>query len=189
MGIFLLGLLIFLGIHSISIVNESWRDRMVDKIGEWPWKGVYSLVSILGIILIVKGYGLVRYDSAVLYNPPSWLQHLSTLLLLPVFPLLVAAYFPGRIKEVTKHPMLLSVKLWAFAHLLANGSLVDVIFFGSFLGWAVLDRISVQRRSSRPIPGAPPSGYNDLIASTVGLGLYLAFVFRLHELFIGVSPF
>lgn len=189
MGIFLIGLLIFLGIHSVSIVNESWRDRMVDRIGEWPWKGLYSLVAIFGLIFIIWGYGIVRHDSVMLYNPPLWLQHISSLLLVPVFPLLLAAYFPGRIKAATHHPMLLSVKLWAVAHLFANGLLADVILFGSFLAWAVWDRISLEHRQTRPIPGVPASNSNDIIVCVIGLGIYLAFVFRLHDLLIGVSPF
>ncbi len=186
MSIFLIGLCIFLGIHCISILNESWRNRMVNKIGEWAWKGLYSLVSIFGFILIVWGYGATRYDTALLYTPPLWLQHFSLLLLLPVFPLLIAAYFPGRIKDVTKHPLLISTTLWAVAHLFSNGSLVDVILFGSFLAWAIMDRISIGQRQPRPIPGAPYSRFNDIIAVVVGLGLYLAFAFWLHELLIGV---
>jgi len=186
MSIFLIGLLIFLGIHSISIINDSWRNRIVNKVGEWPWKGFYSLVSISGFIVMVWGYEAIRYDSPLLYTPPIWLQHLSMLLLLPVFPLLIAAYFPGRIKKVTKHPMLLSTKLWAVAHLFSNGSLVDVILFGSFLSWAILDRISITHRQSRSVPGAPYSNFNDIIACVVGLGLYLVFVLWLHGLLIGI---
>lgn len=189
MGIFLTGLLIFLGIHSISIINESWRNLMVDKIGKWTWKGLYSFVSIFGFILIIWGYGSARYDSALLYNPPIWLQHFSLVLLLPVFPLLVAAYFPGRIKAATQHPMLISTMLWALAHLFSTGSLANVILFGSFLIWAIMDRISIEHRRPRAIPGAPYSSFNDIIACVVGLGIYLAFVFWLHELLIGVSLF
>lgn len=189
MGIFLIGLLIFLGIHSISIVNDPWRNRMVVKIGEWPWKGIYSLVSIVGFILIIWGYGSARYDSVVLYNPPAWLLRFSLILFLPVFPLFLAAYLPGRIKAATDHPMLLSVKIWAVAHLLTNGSLVGVILFGSLFVWAVWDRISLQHRQSRPIPGAPISKNNDIFACVIGLCLYLAFIFWLHELLIGVTPY
>ena len=189
LSIFLVGLFIFLGIHSISIVNESWRNRMLEKIGEWTWKGIYSLVSIFGFILIVWGYGATLHDSVLVYSPPLWLQHFSLVLLLPVFILLVAAYFPGRIKAVTKHPMLLSTKLWAVAHLLSNGALVDVILFGSILTWAIWDRISLGRRQPRSIPGAPQSNFNDIIASVVGIGLYCAFIFWLHELFIGVPAY
>lgn len=189
MGIFLTGLFIFLGIHCISIVNESWRNHMVEKIGEWTWKGIYSLVSIFGFILMVFGYGAARHESALLYIPPLWLQYFSIVLLLPVFPLLVAAYFPGRIKTVTKHPMLMATKLWAVAHLVSNGSLIEVILFGSFLIWAIWDRISLERRQPRPIPGAPASNYNDIIAFFVGIGLYLFFVFSLHQRFIGVPVY
>jgi len=186
MIIFLTGLVIFLGVHSISIVNESWRDYMADKMGVWPWKGVYSLISVLGFILFVQGYGIVRYESAILYTPPVWLKHVALLLMLPVFPLLVAAYLPGRIKAVTRHPMLLATMLWASAHLLVNGSLVDTILFGSILAWAVWDRLSLQKRVGRPVPGAPVSRFNDVIACVAGLGLYFAFIFWLHLLFIGV---
>jgi len=189
MAIFLLGLLIFLGIHSVSIVNESWRNRMVVVIGEWPWKGVYSLVSLVGFVLIIWGYGLSRIDSFDLYTPPLWLHYISLLLLLPVFPLLLAAYLPGRIKSLTRHPMLLATGFWAVGHLLANGSSVNVILFGSILAWTVVDRLSVENREPRPIPGAPPSRLNDIIALVVGIGLYLIFLFWLHDLLIGVSPF
>jgi len=187
--IFLIGIVTFFGIHSISIVNESWRDQMVEKIGEWPWKGIYSLLSFLAFILMAWGYGLSRLDSAFVYSPPVWLGHFSLLLMLPVFILLVAAYFPGRIKAATRHPMLLSTMLWAVAHLLSNGALADVILFGSFLVWAIWDCISLESRQTRPIPGAPESNYNDIIACVVGIGLYLAFVFWLHDLLIGVPVY
>lgn len=189
MTIFLTGLFIFIGIHSISIIHDPWRNLMVNKIGKWPWKGLYCLVSILGLIVIVWGYGIARYDSTLLYTPPLWLQNFSLLLFLAVFPLLVAAYFPGRIKTATGHPMLLATMLWAVAHLFSNGSLVNVILFGSFLTWAVIDRISIERRRPRPIPSAPYSSFNDIIACVVGLVLYLAFIIWLHELLIGVPLF
>ena len=124
----------------------------------------------------------------MLYEPPPVLRHLTLLLMLPVFPLLIAAYMPGRIKVVTKHPMLVAVKLWAFAHLLANGTLADVLLFGGFLAWAVADRISLKRRPSRPVPGAPPGPANDLIAIVVGLVIYGVFVTWGHQWLIGVSP-
>jgi uncharacterized membrane protein len=186
MSIFLLGLTIFLGIHCISILNDSWRNRVVDKIGQWPWKGFYALVSIVGFIVMVRGYGAIRYDSTLLYTPATWLQHFSMVLFLPVFPLLIAAYFPGRIKRATQHPMLLATILWAVGHLLSDGSLVNVILFGSFLSWAIIDIISISFRPSRPVPGAPYSNFNDIIACVVGLGLYLAFTLWLHEIVIGI---
>ena len=188
MSILLLGLVIFFAVHSVSIVNEPWRDRMVATMGEVPWKGVYTLAAIVGFALIVWGYGLARYDPVVLYAPPLWLRHVALVLLLPVFPLLLATYFPGRIKTATKHPTLVAVKLWAVAHLLANGTLADVLLFGAFLIWAVVDRISMKRRTQRTLPGAPPSKTNDIVAIAAGLVLYVAFVLWLHTWLIGVSP-
>lgn len=181
-----LGIILFLGIHSISIVNDPWRNRMAARLGELPWKGLYSVIAIIGLILIVQGYGAARYDPVVLYTPPDWLRILAFLLLLPVFPLLLAAYLPGRIKAAVKHPMILAVKFWALAHLLANGMLADVLLFGGFLAWAVADRISQKRRTPRPIPGAPESGRNDIIAVAGGLVGYVVFVVWLHRLIIGV---
>ena len=186
MGVFLLGLIIFFAVHSVSIVNEPWRDRMVANLGEWPWKGLYSLISIVGVAFIVWGYGLARYDPVVLYSPPVWLRHVAMLLLVPVFPLFLAAYLPGRIQATTKHPMLVATKLWAVAHLLVNGMLADVLLFGAFLTWAIVDRISMKRRTERPIHGALSSKANDIIAVVVGLVLYVAFVLWLHTWLIGV---
>ena len=188
MGILVAGLVLFLGAHSVSIVAASWRDRTVARIGLGPWQGVYSLVAITGLALIVWGYGLARQAPIVLYVPPHWLRHLVLLLLVPVFPLVLAAYLPGRIQAATKHPMLAATKLWALAHLLANGTLADVVLFGSFLTWAIADRVSLRHRQPLPAPGAPPSGANDIIAVAAGLAIYAAFVLWLHALLIGVSP-
>lgn len=186
MATLVLGLLLFLGVHSVSIINDPWRDRMADRMGELPWKGLYSIISIVGVVLIVQGYDAARYDPVVLYTPPDSLRHLALLLLLPVFPLLLAAYLPGRIKAAASHPMLLAVKLWALAHLLANGMLADVLLFGGFLAWAVADRISQKRRTPRPIPGIPESNRNDIIAVAAGLAVYVVFVMWLHRAVIGV---
>jgi uncharacterized membrane protein len=188
MSILVAGLLIFLAVHSVSIFNEPWRDSMVAKLGERRWKSVYSLVAIIGFVLIVWGYSLARVDPVILYSPPTWLRHVSMLILGPVFPLLLASYLPGRIQEMTKHPMLFGIKLWALAHLLANGMLAAVLLFGRFLVWAVIDRISMKRRTQRLIPGAPPSKVNDSMAVLLGLVFYAAFVLWLHTWLIGVSP-
>ena len=187
MGVLLIGLLVFFAVHSVSIVNEPWRDRMVARLGEWPWKALYSLMAIVGFALIIWGYGLARYDPVILYSPPPWLRHLAMLLLVPVFTLLLATYLPGRIQSATKHPMLAATKLWAAAHLLANGMLADTVLFGSFLAWAVVDRVSLKRRMQRSVPSAPPSKANDLIAVLIGLSLYVAFVLWLHDWLIGVA--
>jgi uncharacterized membrane protein len=186
--VFIAGLVLFLGAHSISIVAAGWRDRTAARIGEQTWQGIYALVAIAGFALIVWGYGMARQEAVVLYVPPVWLRHLTLLLMVPVFPLLLAAYLPGRIQTATKHPMLAAVKLWAFAHLLANGSLADVVLFGSFLVWAIADRVSMRARQQRPLPAAPPAKSNDLIAVVAGLVLYLVFLFWLHRWLIGVPP-
>jgi uncharacterized membrane protein len=156
--------------------------------GETPWKGLYTLVAVAGFVLLVIGYGIARQSPVVLYSPPVWTRHLALLLMLPVFPLLLAAYLPGRIKAAARHPMLVAVKLWALAHLLANGTLADVLLFGAFLAWAVADRISVKRRAPRAVPGAPARPVNDVIAVVGGLAIYAAFVLWLHRALIGVSP-
>ena len=189
----ILGLVIFLGVHSVSIVAPTARDRWLAQMGEGGWKGLYSLLSFVGLALIVWGYGQARFDPVYLYTPPTGLRHLSALLMLPVFPLLLAPYLPGRIKTLTRHPMLVATKLWALAHLLANGTLADVLLFGGFLAWAVADRISVKRRENagqvRAVPGLPASGLNDVIVVVAGLALYLVFVFWAHAWLFGVRPF
>lgn len=188
MIILLLGLVLFLGAHSVSIANESWRNRMAARLGEYPWKGVYAVVSLVGFALIIWGYSIARQNPIVLYVPPSWLSHVAMLLMVFVFPLLLATYLPGKIKSVTKHPMLLATKIWALAHLLTNGALADVLLFGSFLAWAVADRISMKRRTQRPIPGVPVSKFNDTIVVLLGLVLYAAFALWGHKWLIGVAP-
>lgn len=193
MLLLILGLVLFLGVHSVSIVSASGRNRLVQRIGEGPWKGLYSLASLAGFVLIVVGYGAAREAPVLLYTLPNGFRHLAALLMLPVFVLLLAAYLPGRIQRTAKHPMLLAVKLWALAHLLANGTLADVLLFGGFLAWAVVDRISVKKRAAagllRPGPVLPGSKANDVIALVGGLGLYVWFVVWAHAWLIGVRPF
>lgn len=188
MYLLITGLILFLGIHSVSIVNVSWRNRMVKRLGTLPWQGLYSVVALIGLVLIIQGYDVVRQEPVILYQPPIWLRHIALLLLVFVFPLLLAAYLPGRIQTITKHPMLVATKIWALSHLLVNGNLADVMLFGAFLAWAVVDRISLKRRTPLPVPGAPPSRFNDALAIILGLGLYVAFLFGLHTWLIGVSP-
>jgi uncharacterized membrane protein len=187
MTLLVLGLVLFLGVHSISIVAPAWRDAIAAH-NDKAWKGGFALVSIAGFVLLVYDYGLARQSPVLLYAPPAGLRHLAMLLLLPVFPLLLAAYLPGRIKAVAKHPMLVATKLWALAHLLTNGMLADLLLFGGFLAWAVAERISLKRRVARPVPGAPRSAANDVIAVVGGLVLYALFVWRGHAWLIGVSP-
>jgi len=188
MGILIAGLAIFLGIHTVSIVAPEWRAAQVARVGEGPWKGLYSVIAAIGLGLLIYGYGVARQQPLALYTPPAALRHLALLVMVPVFPLFVAAYFPGRIQAAAKHPMLLATKLWATAHLLANGTLADVLLFGGFLVWAIADRVSVKRRPPRSIPGAPPRPFNDAIALVAGLAIYALLLFGGHRWLFGVSP-
>jgi uncharacterized membrane protein len=189
MTMLLVGLAVFLGMHSVSIFAPQWRGAMVSRMGTLPWKGLYSAVSIVGFALLWKGYALARLEPIPVYVPPAGLRHVAALLMLPVFPLLLAAYLPGRIKALAVHPMLVAVKLWAVSHLLANGMLADIVLFGAFLAWAVMDRISLKRRAPANTPSLPRSAINDAIVVIGGLALYGVFVGRWHEALIGVAPF
>ena len=189
MTLLIAGLLLFLSVHSTAIIAPGWRTAQVARRGEAAWKGLYALLSIAGFVLLVYGYGVAQQSPVVLYTPPTFTSHLALLLMLPVFPLLLAAYLPGRIKTAAKHPMLLAVKLWALAHLLANGNLHDVVLFGTFLAWAVADRISMKRRTvARAVPVASARPMNDAIALGGGLAVYAVFVLWAHLKLIGVSP-
>lgn len=181
----ILGLFLFLGIHSISIVAEPLRDRFAAK-SELGWKVLYALISLAGIFLIVKGYSQARLTPTLIYTSPYWLRHLSALLMLPVFILFLAPYLRGIISTFTKHPQLFAVILWALSHLLVNGNLADILLFGSFFVWAVADLISMKRRVSRPLPGLKESAVNDVIIVIAGLGLYGLFIVYLHGVLIGI---
>jgi uncharacterized membrane protein len=190
MIVLILGLLIFLGVHSVRIAAPAWRDGMMARVGEGPWKGIYSLAAAVGLVLIVWGYGLARQDPVVLWYSPVWLKHLAVLLNLVAFVIFGAYLVPaGRIKARLGHPMVLAVKTWAVAHLLANGTLADVLLFGGFLVWAVFDFRSSRRRDRAAgtvrVAGPPR---NDVIAVAAGLAIWGAFVWFLHEWLIGVSP-
>lgn len=186
MILLIVGLSIFLGVHSVAIVAPAWRERTIRARGAGAWKIVYSLISLAGLVLIVVGYAAARPTAVLVYAPPPFLRHVALLLMLPVFPLLIAAYLPGRIGAATRHPMLLAVKLWALAHLLANGSAADLLLFGGFLAWAAADRVSVERRPA-PVRGEPRPR-NDAIALAVGFALYLAFIGFVHRWITGVAP-
>ena len=181
----IVGLVLFFAPHSVGIFAADWRDRQVQRWGVPRWKVVYSLISIAGLMLIVSGYGLARQAPTVLWVPPSSLRHVTMLLMLPVFVLLIAAYVPSRIGRWARHPMLVAVKLWALAHLLSNGTLADVLLFGSFLIWAVADRISLKHRPPRAVPQVPLHSGGDLVALIGGIALYVAFVFWWHAALIG----
>jgi uncharacterized membrane protein len=185
------GLIVFIGIHSTRIVADDWRTRMVSQLGEKPWKAISAVIAIVGFILIVWGYGVARQSPIVLYTPPLWTRHLAALLTIPAFILLVAAYVPGnRFKAAVGHPMVAGVKIWAFAHLISNGTAADVVLFGSLMLWAVASFTAARRRdraAGRSYPSGPLS--RTAITVVVGLAAWAAFAFWLHGPLIGVRPF
>ena len=183
-----LGVILFLGVHSIAIVAPGWRDGVAARMGN-AWRGIYSVVSIAGFGLIIWGYGMARQNPVLLYTSPAWTRYVAAVLMLPVFPMFLAAYFPGRIKSALQHPMLLSVIFWSVAHLVTTGTLSKVVLFGSFRVWAVTDRISYGWRTQRPIATAPSTKLNDAIVVVAGLALYVVFAHWLHARWIGVQPF
>ncbi len=188
MIVLVLGLILFLGIHSVRIFAPDWRDQRVAAMGEGPWKGVYSLISLAGLLLLIWGYGLARPDALFLYEPPAWVKHVVALAMLIALIILMVSLLPaGKMKPALKHPMLLSVKIWAVAHLAANGDLASILLFGAFLAWAVADRISVKRRDA-PIPAEGPIHW-DIASIVAGVVIYLLFVWQLHQWLFGVLPF
>ncbi len=191
MALLILGLALFLGVHSTRIVAEGWRAATIARVGENRWKGLYSLLSLAGFVLLVIGYGIARQSPVVLYTPPVWARHLAALLTIPAFVLLVAAYVPGNaIKRAVGHPMVAGVKTWALAHLIANGTLADVLLFGSFLVWAVLSFVAARRRdrAAGTVYVVGPAS-RTVVTIIVGLVAWAAFAFVLHRWLIGVSPF
>ena len=188
MLILITGLLIFFTVHSISIVNESWRDSMVDQLGISLWRGLYSLVAVIGLLLIIWGYVLARQQPLLIYPPSIWLHRISLILLIPVFPLILATWLPGNIKAKVKHPMLLAIKIWALAHLLSNGMFSDVILFGSFLIWSIINLRSMRIRRVRTDPNTKAFVANDTLCVTIGIGLYILVSLWLHDWLVGVPP-
>jgi uncharacterized membrane protein len=186
----ILGLVVFLGTH-VFVTMRDRRAAVVAQIGEWPYRALFSLVSILGIVLIAYGFAAYRAAGMIMiWYPPAWTRHIVVALMWPATIMIAAAYIPGSIKRMLKHPMLAGVKTWAFAHLCANGDLGGIILFGSVLAWAVYDRITLKRRND---PGAPPIPLggvkNDIIAVVVGTIIYLALGFVFHPVVIGVPAF
>jgi uncharacterized membrane protein len=189
--VLVLGLVIFLGVHSVRIVGDGWRAARIARLGELRWKGLYSLASAVGLVLVVWGYGVARGQPVVLWIPPPWTRDVAALLTVPAFVLLAAAYVPGnRIKASIGHPMLAGVKVWAFAHLLANGTLAAVVLFAAFLAWAMADFASA-RRHDRAAGTRYPAGTlaRDAVVVVVGLVAWALFAFLLHGWLIGVRPF
>jgi uncharacterized membrane protein len=185
--VMILGLLLFLGAHVFTTRREA-RAEAVARLGEGTYKIVYSVVSLAGLALIAWGFAHYRATGWIdLWYPPKALKHITLALMLPAVIMVVASYLRGRIYTTLKHPMLAGVKLWAASHLLANGDLGSIILFGSFLAWAVFDRISLKRRSDAGGPPIPVGGVtNDLLAVAVGVVAYLALAFAFHPVVIGV---
>ena len=190
MALLILGLILFLGTHSVRIFAEGWRSAQIARRGEGAWKGLYTVVSIVGFGLILWGYGQARAEPVALWAPQLWARHLAALLMLFAFILLAAAYVPKNgIKSWLHHPMVLSVKVWALAHLLANHTLADLLLFGSFLVWAVLDFRAARQRdraASTVYPRGTVAG--TLITVVVGVAAWAVFAFWAHAWLFGVSP-
>jgi uncharacterized membrane protein len=186
----LLGLVLFLGAHSLRVFAEGWRSQQMARMGEKTFKGIYAVVSLLGFVLLCWGYDLARATPTVLWVPPVATRHVAALLMLLASVLMVAAYVPGNhLKARMRHPMVLSVKVWALAHLLANGNLEDVILFATFLVWAVLCfRAARARDRAANLPPAVPQMRATLVAVMGGLVLYAVFLFKAHAWLVGVSP-
>lgn len=191
MALLILGLVLFLGIHSTRIFADGWRTATIGKIGEKPWKGVYTLLSIAAFVVLVWGYMRARQDPVLLWTPPVAMRHVAALLMVIAFILFVAAYVPRNwFKARLHHPQFLSVKVWAFAHLLANGMLIDLLLFGAFLVWAVLGFTAARRRDR--VAGtvyAPATVQGTAIAVVAGLAAFGVFAFWLHGWLFGVKPF
>ena len=187
LAVMILGLVLFLGVHTLT-TQRAMRSRVIGRLGEGGYKIGYSLASVAGLVLIVWGFGHYRAAGMIpVWEPPTAMKHITVALMLPAVILVVASYLRGRIYATLKHPMLAGVKLWAAAHLLANGDLGSIVLFGSFLAWAVFDRISLKRRSDAGGPPIPVGGpTNDLIAIAVGTIAYLALAFAFHPAVIGV---
>ena len=186
MFVLVLGLILFLGIHSVRIVAPGWRDARLAAMGN-GWRGLYSIVSTVGLVLVVWGYSLA-WPGPVLYTPPLWTRHVAALLMLVSLIALAVSQLPGgKLKKMLKHPMLLSVKVWAFAHLLANGELASILLFGGFLAWAVVNRISLKRRGDMGPAVAGPVVW-DAPAVALGTAFYQVFVFGLHLWLFGADP-
>ena len=186
---FLAGLIVFFAVHLLPLM-PGLRVGIRDSVGSNAYMGLFSLLSLVGLVLIVVGYGDLRTSVAAnpeLWSPPTWTRHIAFLLMIPSMILLVSAYVPSRIRDAVGHPMLAAIKIWALAHLSANGDLASVILFGSFLAYAVIDRISVKRREARGPLGDRTGGLSgDVTVVAVGLLAYAAMLFFAHEWLIGI---
>lgn len=193
MGLLILvtGLVLFLGMHAVRIPDEQRRAGMIARWGKNKYRGIYTAVSIAGLVLIVYGYGQARLDPIFVWSPPAATRHIAALLMLFSMILLAACYVPmNHIKARLQHPMTLAVKVWALAHLLSNGTLADILLFGSFLAWAVLLFKSARKRAiPMSFSGDGPTKVGTMMTVVVGVLAWLVFAAWLHVQLIGVSPF
>ncbi len=187
MTLLIVGIIVFLGIHTLPSIS-GLRERLIGRLGETGYRVLFSLLSIAGFVLLV--YGFAHAPLIQVWSPPDWTRWVAIVLMLPAFIFLVAAYVPGQIKAKLKHPFLVAIKTWALAHLIANGDLASMVLFGSFLAYAVYDRITLKRRQPTSLIGVSGSGSprNDLIAIVLGVVLYVVFLVWLHPLLIGTTP-
>jgi uncharacterized membrane protein len=190
MGVLVTGLVLFLGAH-VFVTLRGPRAAVIARIGEWPYKGLMSVVALVGLVLIGYGFGQYRAtDWVEVWSPPRWTYYIAQILMWPASICVVAAYSRGKIWRRLKHPMLVGVKTWAVAHLISNGDLGSIVLFGSFLAWAVYDRITLKRRTDPGAPPIPVGGHrNDVIALVVGTLLYLALGLIFHPIVVGVPVF
>jgi uncharacterized membrane protein len=191
MTLLITGIILFLGLHLVRVVAPGFRQSMITSLGESGWKMGYSVVSILTLVLLIYGFGQARQVTGMLYNPPVWMAHIAIALMLIAVICLVASLLPaGHIAVKTKHPMVLSVKIWALSHLLANGETSSVLLFGAFLAWGVILRISLKRRQRAGDGALRPfvSAKYDLYSVIIGVVAWALITFKLHALLIGVSP-
>ncbi len=190
MSLLIAGLVLFIATHSLRIFADGWRGQMVARIGAMPWKGLVSVVSLIGFVLMVMGYAAARQSPIVIWTPPFWLSHLVSLVMLAAFILLIAAYIPRNgIKARLGHPMVISVKIWALAHLLVNGTVADLLLFGALLIWAVMSfRAARQRDRREGAVRAKGELLMTLITVVVGALAWVWFVFQGHAWLIGVRP-
>lgn len=190
MWLLIIGLALFLGVHSINLIAPTWRLHQIEKIGLTPWKAVYALLSLVGFVLIVMGYQAARLSSGYIWFAPGWTQHITALLMLVAFVFLVATYIKdSKIKARVGHPMLLATKTWAIAHLISNGSVADVLLFTPILGWAVAAFILHRRRDRHANRLRTGSWKRDGFTAAIALVAYIIFTLYLHKILIGVQPF
>jgi uncharacterized membrane protein len=190
LAVLIIGLALFIASHAF-VTQRKARAALIARTGELPYKALFSVVVIISLVLIVWGFAHYRAEGYIqVWTPPTWMRHVTVALVWPAIIFATAAYIPGDIKRTLKHPLLVGVKLWAFAHLLSNGDLGGIVLFGSILAWAVFDRITLKRRTDAGAPPIPLGGRrNDIIAVVVGTLLYLALGFWFHPYVIGKSVF